>query len=304
MGLEGTLVFRGVEGDIIYAYDLARGARRELTSGYDPSISPDGSTVAFTRAGGQHGLYLIDIDGSNERQIFGEGELLREPSWSPDGRYIVFSRVTGSEECRNIGFGICLPDNEFLTDFPLVTRNHYGLSRVDFNGENFLDLPALNSARAPNWTTNGVLYQSDAGIELTSDDPNGPTESVAQSQFYGSPKWQPVAPDGSRGDRILVHSRQGNHWQIFSMHTDGSGAAALTRPETTLVDELPSNVHPVWSPDGRHIVFLSNRAAPPEGVGPWRIWVMDAGGGNQRPLPIDIEVDFSFGPGQVLSWGP
>jgi hypothetical protein len=30
---------------------------------------------------------------------------------------------------------------------------------------------------------------------------------------------------------------------------------------------------------------------------------MDAGGGNKRPLPIDIEIDYGFGAAQVASWG-
>ena len=39
---------------------------------YNPAISPDGKTVAFVRDGGLNGLYLVNIDGSNERKIFGQ----------------------------------------------------------------------------------------------------------------------------------------------------------------------------------------------------------------------------------------
>ncbi|MEX1020246.1 MAG: hypothetical protein WDZ49_11330 [Litorilinea sp.] len=303
-GLAGRLVFHGTPGGDIYVYDLASGALRLLSGGFDPNVSPDGSTVAFTRLGGENGLYLINMDGSNLRRITSVDETPRAPSWSPDGEYIVFSRVTGTEPCRNVGFGICLPDNPynpFLADFPLVNEPNFGLSRVDYNGENFRDLPALNSARAPDWTRNGVLYQSKAGIELTQDE-DVTTESVIQSQFNGSPKWQPHAANGSGGDWIVYHSRQGSHWQIFRARPDGSGVAALTRPETTLVDVLPSNVNPVWSPDGSQIVFLSNRIGGPDGVGPWRLWVMDADGGNQRPLPIDVPMEFGFGPEQMVDW--
>ena len=35
--------------------------------------------------------------------------------------------------------------------------------------------------------------------------------------------------------------------------------AALTRPATTLLETFPQNVAPAWSPDGQHIVFVSNR---------------------------------------------
>ena len=72
---------------------------------------------------------------------------------------------------------------------------------------------------------------------------------------------------------------------------------------TTLVDELPSNVAPAFSPDGQQIVYLSNRRDDNE-AGPWRLWVMNADGSNQRPLPIDIEITYGFGGEQVVSWGP
>lgn len=303
--VDGTLVFSGTPGDDVYVYQPATGELRGLTGGYDPAVSPDGGTVAFTRLGGEQGIYLIDLDGRNLRRIFSGEETLRGPSWSPDGRFLVFSRVTGRDPCRDVGFGICLPDNPFnpfLADFPLVNQPQYGLSRVDFNGENYRDLPALNSAQAPDWTENGILYQSSAGIERTADEPDATTENLAQSPFYGSPKWQPRLPDGTGGDRIVFHSRQGSHWQIFTMFPDGSGMVALTRPETTLVDELPSNVNPVWSPDGTQIAFLSNRAPGPDGVGPWRIWVMEADGSNQRPLPVDVPILFGFGAEQMLDW--
>ncbi|MDQ7030142.1 MAG: hypothetical protein Q9O62_10375 [Ardenticatenia bacterium] len=42
---------------------------------------------------------------------------------------------------------------------------------------------------------------------------------------------------------------------------------------------------PAWSPDCRQIAFLSNRD------GPWRIYVMDADGSNQRPMFGD-QLDF------------
>ena len=61
-----------------------------------------------------------------------------------------------------------------------------------------------------------------------------------------------------------------------------------------------------WSPDGQHIVFLSNRDLddPNEGVeGRWNVWVMDANGGNQRPLNIDLPITYTFVAEQMLDWG-
>ena len=65
---------------------------------------------------------------------------------------------------------------------------------------------------------------------------------------------------------------------------------------------MPSNVAPAWSPDGQHIVFLSNRTGNGE-AGAWRLWSMNGDGSNQQPLPIDIAIDYTFGGEQLVSWG-
>ena len=68
-GLTGKLVFQA-EGGNIQVYDLASGNVRSLTTGADPALSPDGQTVVFWRQdGGEHGLYVIDINGGKERRV-------------------------------------------------------------------------------------------------------------------------------------------------------------------------------------------------------------------------------------------
>ena len=297
-GLAGRLAFQAQAGGDIFAYDFASGELRPLTGGFDPAISPDGKTVAFTRVGGDAGLYLVDFDGRNERRVYGAGQTLRGPSWSPDGQWIVFSREAGFYECRDLGFAICVLDNPrlpFLKDFPLVKRPEFVLSRVNRDGQEHRDLAALTSAKAADWNEGGIVYQAVSGLEITDDLPTGDTRRVLGEPYYQDPDWQPGA------GRIAFQSREGSHWEIFVTNPDGSGVSALTRPVTTLVDELPSNVAPAWSPDGAHIVYLSSRDDD-NSRGPWRLWVMDADGGNQRPLPIDVTIDYGFGAEQVVSW--
>jgi len=115
--------------------------------------------------------------------------------------------------------------------------------------------------------------------------------------YFHDPAWQPG------GGRIVFHRKQGSHWQIYIVNPDGSGLAALTRPVTALVDELPSNVSPTWSPDGQHILYLSNRNSI-ESAGAWHFWVMNADGSEQRMLPIDVVLDYTFSSEQMVSWGP
>ena len=80
-------------------------------------------------------------------------------------------------------------------------------------------------------------------------------------------------------------------------YLDGSNVTALTRPATTLVTPLPHNVAPAWSPDGRHIVFLSNR------TGQWRLWVMNPDGSDQRMLPVEAPINYRYQAEQAVNWG-
>lgn len=297
-GLQGKLAIQTTWGGDIYLYDLAAGTLRHLTGGFDPAISPDGTQVAFTRGGGEHGLYLINADGSNERLIFSGRELLRSPKWSPDGRYIVFERGDEVITCWEIG-NRCLPPPPFIDEDELGTERQEKLARVDVNGKKYRDLAVLQRARVPDWNEAGVVYQSPAGIQVTQDDPSGDTELVffnITKQYELDPDWQPG------GGRIVFQRREADHWEILSVNPDGSGLTFLTKPGFGLAERFPSNVAPAWSPDGQHIVFLSNRT-PDHNAGEWAVWVMDADGSNQRRLPIDLDFTYTFVAEQMLDWG-
>jgi uncharacterized protein YgiM (DUF1202 family) len=312
-GLSGKIVFQDGNNNI-YLYNLVAGELRRLTTGYDPAFSPDGSKVAFNRGGGaDNGIYVINVDGSGERKIWGEGEILRAPKWSPDGKWIVFSRLAGSYKCYDVEFIGCKSLKQLIQDFPFlifpearraflkdVERKEFpnwGLSRVASDGSgSFRDIVALDSAIAPDWNEAGIVYQSAAGIEVTQDKPVAETRAVFQEDWDWDPDWQP------NGGRILFQSKEGSHWEIWSVTPEGTGIFALTRPETTLVDQLPSNTAPAWSPDGKSVVYVSNRQADEE-AGAWRLWTMDAGGGNKRPLPIDVPIEYTFATEQMADWG-
>src|SRR5262245_47271849 len=96
---------------------------------YQPAISPDGSTVAFEHHDfeGPASLGLVDLGGSNERDIVSRAVDIASPAWSPDGSWIAFAatRVEGQP------LGFVHPDGSGLV-FPLSPR---GVDHVSWSPE-------------------------------------------------------------------------------------------------------------------------------------------------------------------------
>ena len=65
-----------------------RGLRRIVDRGRwgEPSVSPDGSTVAFANS---EGIFLAPMKGGKARLFIRSGY---RAEWSPDGRYLAFTR--------------------------------------------------------------------------------------------------------------------------------------------------------------------------------------------------------------------
>jgi len=293
-GLTGKLALASADGSIVL-YDLTSGTANRLTAGFDPAISPDGSKIAFLRGG--QGLLVINADGSNERLLYGGGAEMRAPAWSPDGRFVVFSRVNGQDTCRSLGFGICLPDNPQLSQYPLVRKDLRILSRIGLDGDGFRDIPTLDTATSPSWTVSGIVYQSNSGLQITQDGPERDKEgnlvnrALTAEYLHRDPDWR------SDGGRIVLMDATANHQEIYTINPDGSGLTPLTRPASALLKTLPHNVAPVWSPDGEHVAFLSNRE------GDWAVYVMEEDGSNPRRLDIEVEMEYRFQNEQMVSWG-
>ncbi len=67
---------------------------------WSPSYSPDGGLIAFHRGGeGRAGLWVMDADGGNLREVYDGPGYDWGSSWSPDGRLLTFtSDESGTQE--------------------------------------------------------------------------------------------------------------------------------------------------------------------------------------------------------------
>lgn len=284
--------------------------------------------MAFTRwQDGQDGafgsLWLVNVDGGDERAILDDVRQPKAPVWSPDGSQIAISlqhggwlepkRVCGHERPPAKAYDI-----EVIREGPGQVKYCYTLPPDPFwalrlvevaTGE-FRDLPHDAHSFSPAWDPANpwrLVYDGDLGLvnlDLTRSE-SGTWALTGDVADHG-----PVfSPDGSR---IAVSYWQNGHWEIHLLNADGSGRVRLTDTPLRVIAEQRlasrgeeprpwNNVAPVWSPDSSQIAFLTDR------TGRWELWVMDADGGNQQPLlppgALDgLTLQFNHVDERVFSW--
>jgi Tol biopolymer transport system component len=291
-GLPGRFVFQVASGGNIYVVNADGSGLTLLTQGMDPSWSPDGSQVAFSRWTTPWGLYTINANGSSERLLY-SSLVARAPQWSPDGSEIAFYFES---EGWTAPWRECFEEYGCLTLIPPMLQQEWHLGVVDV-ADGYLHQPYCDRhAFSPTWSSDGewLVYDGDHGLSLTTvEGPNNrPFTDNVHDQF-------PVtSPDGTR---LAFMHWQHDHWEIYLMNADGGARRPLTS-SSALLERRPNNVSPAWSPDGDQIVFLSDRG------GDWEFYVMNSDGSDQRKILANVtdglKILYQGVNERVISWGP
>jgi TolB protein len=221
-----------------------------------------GTRIAFVDVEGRDKeLCVMDLDGTNLRQLTHDRSIALSPSWSPDGSLLLFTSYRGGKGPQVFvtpasGGKIFLisgrAGNNTSASYSPDGREIACTLSLDGNPEIYL-LDArggsprrLTNSRSidtsPSWSPTG------REIAFTSDRTGTPQVYVMDREggnvrrlnyevnYTDSPAWSP------RGDRIAFVARNGSGFDIYVCRPDGS--------DSRLVVSGRSNENPHWSPDG------------------------------------------------------
>jgi len=213
------------------------------------SASATGKIAFVANLEGNWDLFIMDGDGRNLVQLTKTPVDERAPSISPDGEEIVYSTSDGALWVVNLAtkqpFKLPLPEGRY---------NH------------------------PSWSPDGqeIIYTSytlsqggeDADIWIYSVAEKSPRQFVKQPGLQSYPRFSP------KGDMLIYSSSQTITLLGFEFTAiEGLWKASLRDGEIKqLLLGNARDTEPAWSPDGRRVVFSSDRSGNPD------LWLITSDG--------------------------
>ena len=208
-----------------------------------PTISPDGSTVAFaSNRTGNWDIFTMPLTGGAPTQITFDADEEVQPTWSPDGKRLAFSRLNG----RTGAWEIWIIDTTAAGVRTFVCEG-FQPRWSPTTGEDKL---LFQRARQRGSRLYGVWT-----IEIENGEGVRPTEVLgARNAAILQPNW---SPDGTRiVFTTVTETTSDSRWpersELWVINADGTGRMNLTRDQFR-------NMQPVWGSDGR-VYFVSNRS--------------------------------------------
>ena len=260
---EQTSLKAALRETAIVAADVETGEERivrtrsspEFFSDAGPSWSPDGETIACAAGAGtsERGarMTLVGVntsDGSERQLSTRDWAVTRHAAWLPDGKGLV---ATAEESAG-------------WAQLWHVAHPSGDARRITNDLDNYRDVSLTSAGDAV------VTTRTEARFNLWVA-PGGDFARIKQITFGGDHVYRRVAwsPDG----RVVFPSNAAGYREIWITGADGGGHRQLTF-------DKGSNLLPSVSPDGRYVVFVSDRG----GAGRHNVWRMDIGGGGHKQL--------------------
>ena len=222
--------------------------------GSAPSISPDGSKIAFlAERDGATDVFIIASDGTGEVRLTRTPEQESQPGWSADGTRIWFT-VFADGASRIYSMGLDGADRKLLGT-----------------------VPGRAMRISPDGST--ILYWTGSWTSMKLFASNLDGSAARQLTDGGGVVWGARwSPDGRQ--IAFADKDAAGLLQIFVVNADGSGRRQVSRPNPSdLREQMPA-----WSPDGAQLAVQGGAKGEPA-----HIWVVDVATGAGRKLAAHAE---------------
>lgn len=261
--ISGQTVVFAAEGDL-WSVAASGGLAHRLTSHAaeetDPTISPDGKTIAFTaRYEGPAALYTMPVSGGAPTRWTYDADAAIATSWTPDGKLVYKTlQYTGIPKFGMVQLDI---NSGMRTLVPLAGASE---GSYDATGRTvYFARPGFHNNVTKRYTggTARQIWKYTTGaaeaVQLTGQDYNGESHS---------PMWY-------NGRVYFVTDRDGQ-MNIWSMKEDGSDKSQITKHVGWDVRD------PSLSADGRIVYQLKAD-----------LWMLDLATGQTKMIPITLASD-------------
>ena len=247
----------------LYLMDINTRSLRQLThtdelDEYMPAFSPDGKSLAFvterTRGGmmlppvqasgsdpSSATIYLMDIDGRNQRPLIDMEGAHRAPVFSPDGKRIAFESRAPTQEHESTPGSV---DNNDTLEIYIIQTDGTNKTQLTHN--------SVDDGH-PTWAPNGkqIAFTSMVDDIYQIFSVNAEGGAVKQLTYEDASHYQPTfTPDGKQ---IIYVSNAHNHYTFWMMNADGTN-------KTQLTNHVGAHFEPSLSQDGKTLVFSSDRS--------------------------------------------
>ena len=255
----------------IVRIDVATGAERQLAveDGVQPAWSPQGLRIAFwgvVQPGSRRVIRTIPVDGGPPVPVVDDAYYNWSPVWSSDGRFLYFASNRGGSM------------NLWRVAIDEASGRVSGAPQPVTTSSEWTALPSLSHDGSR------LVYATDSSrsfVELVPFDPETARAGGPPALAYQGARAIlacDVSPDGT----WLVLWASFPAEDLLLARADGSELRQLT-------NDVARDRTPYWSPDGRRILFASNRG------GKYAAWtIRPDGSGLTQITHLDRPVFYPF----------
>jgi Tol biopolymer transport system component len=292
-------------GGIFVAGATGESVRRLTDAGFHPAWSPDSAWIAYSSneivdpasRQGSGALFVVAASGGTPRRVV-EGDA-SQPWWSPTGARIAYwSNTAGRRDIYTVGADggarVAVTDDEALDWGPFWADDGFIYFSSDRGGAMNIWRVRVDSSSG---AVSGAPEPITSGVPAAADLPRlaaGGSRLVFRSRVATiNPVAVPIDPATLRAGEPYLLDTQSNIRVPSDVSPDGRHIAyfnigerqediflgEIGGPMRRLTDDPARDRAPVFMPDGRSLVFYSNRE------GSWAAWAIDLDGGNLRRIP-------------------